>query len=74
MTRALSVFAVCFSLAVIFAMGSLNATPLTGSAKGLASGATVADIIQRVHGCHRACARGPAGWHRHGPRCGRIPC
>jgi len=73
MMRAVSVFAACFSLALILGMGSLAATPLTGNAKGLGNTASPA-AIQKVHGCHAVCRRGPAGWHRHGPRCGRIPC
>ena len=69
-----SLFAICFSLALILSMGSLDAMPLSSAAKGLANGHAVTDANQRVHGCHRFCRRGPAGWHRHGPRCGRIRC
>src|SRR5262245_51650474 len=74
MMRGISLFAICFSFALILTMGWLNATPLSGAAKALTNGATATDAIQRIHGCHRACAHGPAGWHRHGPACGRIPC
>jgi hypothetical protein len=72
MMRGISLFAICFSLALILTMGTVGAMPL-GAPKGLANG-TATDAIQRVHGCHAVCRRGPAGWHRHGPRCGRIPC
>jgi hypothetical protein len=71
--RTISLFASCFSLALMLAMGSPGATPLTGAAKGLANSGA-ATVIQKVHGCHAFCRRGGAGWHRHGPRCGRIPC
>jgi hypothetical protein len=47
-----------------------------------APGAGVTDItarngglVHKVHGCHRSCELGPAGWHRHaGPYCARIAC
>jgi hypothetical protein len=59
MIRAISIFATCFSLALILAVGSLSATPLAGTAKGLSSGGAAADAIQKVHGCHAFCRRGP---------------
>jgi hypothetical protein len=32
-------------------------------------------LITKVHGCHRICELGPAGWHYHaGPACRRVPC
>ena len=32
-------------------------------------------IVDKGHGCHRTCQRGPAGWHYHvGPRCVRVAC
>jgi hypothetical protein len=74
MIRAISIFATCFSLVLVLATGSLSATPLTATAKGLANGAAAVDAVQKVHGCHAVCRRGGYGWHRHGPRCGRIPC
>jgi hypothetical protein len=73
MIRGISLFAICSSLALILTMGSLDATPLSGAAKGPANSATATDAIQRVHGCHAFFRAGPAGWHRHGPRCG-LPC
>jgi hypothetical protein len=74
MMRGISLFAICSSFALILTIGSLDATPLSGAAKGLANGTAATDAIQRVHGCHAVCRAGPGGWHRHGPRCGRIPC
>jgi hypothetical protein len=71
MTRGISLFAICLGLALIPTMGSLNAMPL-GAARVLADAAP-ANVIQ-VHGCHRVCRRGPAGWHRHGRFCGRWRC
>jgi hypothetical protein len=32
-------------------------------------------LVLKVHGCHRSCELGPAGWHRHvGPYCARVAC
>ncbi|HWE18768.1 MAG TPA: hypothetical protein VG758_16540 [Hyphomicrobiaceae bacterium] len=32
-------------------------------------------LVVKVHGCHRSCELGPAGWHRHvGPYCARVAC
>jgi hypothetical protein len=73
MMRGISLLALCFSLAFIPTIGSVGATPLSGTTKYTAN-AAAADAAQRVHGCHRFCRRGPAGWHRHGPRCGRWRC
>jgi hypothetical protein len=73
MLRGLSLWTICFSLALIWTIGSPGATPLAGAAKPVAN-ATAATATQKVHGCHAVCRRGPAGWHRHGPRCGRWRC
>ena len=72
MIRAVSLFAICLGLTLVLATRSLEAMPL-GAAKGVGNAAP-ADLIQKAHGCHHFCARGPAGWHRHGPRCGRWRC
>lgn len=72
MTRAVSVFVICLGLTLILTMGNLDAMPLSAG-KGLAHVAS-ADVFHKVHGCHHYCARGGAGWHRHGPRCGRHAC
>ena len=74
MMRGISLVAICFSLALTLPTASLHAMPISGAAKGLVTSAAAASAIQRVHGCHAVCRRGPAGWHRHGPRCGRIRC
>jgi hypothetical protein len=32
-------------------------------------------LVEKVHGCHRVCRLGPAGWHFHaGPACVRVAC
>jgi hypothetical protein len=34
-----------------------------------------ASLVLKVHGCHRSCEAGLAGWHRHvGPYCARVAC
>ena len=72
MIRAISLFAVCFGVAAFLSLATVGATPLTNGAEGV--GAAAPEPIVKVHGCHHFCARGPRGWHRHGPRCGRYPC
>ena len=75
MNRRISLLTVCFGLMLTgFLMNKVSATPLSYSAGALATAAAVTDTVQRVHGCHHYCRRGPAGWHRHGPRCGRWAC
>jgi hypothetical protein len=74
MIRTIALCASCFSLALVLTVGSLSATPLAGTAKGLSGSAAAVAAVQKVHGCHAVCRRGGYGWHRHGPRCGRIPC
>lgn len=72
MLRVMSLFAICLGLTLALATGT-DAMPLS-AAKAVA-GATLADTIVKVHGCHRYCRRGPVGvLHRHGPRCGRHSC
>jgi hypothetical protein len=72
MFRGMSLFAICLGLALALATAT-DAMPL-GAAKAVA-GATPADTIVKVHGCHHYCRRGPGGvLHRHGPHCGRHPC
>jgi len=72
MSRGIWLFATCVGLAVILMTGTLDAMPL-GATKDLGK-AVPANVILNVHGCHHFCARGPAGWHRHGPHCGRWAC
>jgi hypothetical protein len=74
MNRLSSLFMICCSLTLMLLMGSVNAMPLTSAAKDLRNATMSTDAIQKVHGCHHYCARGPAGWHRHGPLCGRWRC
>jgi hypothetical protein len=74
MMRGISLLVVCFTFAFMATIGSLGATPLSTAAKDMANAAAATDATQRVHGCHAFCRRGPAGWHRHGPRCGRWRC
>jgi len=72
MSRTISLFAICFGLAMVLATRTLDAMPL-GAGKNLGN-ALPASAILKAHGCHHFCARGPAGWHRHGPHCGRWAC
>jgi hypothetical protein len=61
--------------AVVLALGvgSALAAP-AGSLKGIGGSATES-LVEKTHGCHRSCERGPAGWHRHvGPYCARVAC
>lgn len=50
------------------------AAPGAGLASDSAS-PSMPTLVEQVHGCHRACVLGPAGWHFHaGPRCVRVSC
>ena len=60
----------------VFAVASLTATAnaapaLGGGIKSVLEQET--KLVEKTHGIHRYCARGPAGWHRH-KRGYRIPC
>jgi hypothetical protein len=55
-------------------LGSASALPAGGAGSPVLPGATDS-LVQKVHGCHRSCQLGPAGWHYHvGPRCRRVVC
>ncbi len=57
----------------LFAASAVSAAPLGGIAPG--SSAVETDLVQKVHGSHRACESGPAGWHYHSRfRDRRIAC
>lgn len=63
--------------AALFAAAILTATAASAT-PGLVSGAMApqaadSTLIQ-VHGVHRACERGPAGWHRSLPNGNRVTC
>lgn len=63
----------------LLAMGALAASlGFASSAQALPSSPTTPAetgiTIQKVHGCHRSCERGPRGWHRHGLACRPIAC
>jgi hypothetical protein len=52
--------------------GGALAAPAVG-VKDIATGD--ASLLHKVHGCHRSCELGGAGWHRHvGPYCRRVAC
>jgi hypothetical protein len=54
-------------------MASAMAAP-AGGMTGLETGGNDG-LLHKVHGCHRSCELGPAGWHRHvGPYCARVAC
>lgn len=48
--------------AIAASAGAANAAPLGGLAKGPAP--AIESGVIKVHGRHRACRLGPAGWHR----------
>jgi hypothetical protein len=52
------------------AASGANALP-AGSVAGIATPDT---LIEKTHGWHSSCQRGPAGWHFHSRRDGRVPC
>jgi hypothetical protein len=65
-------------IAAAFATAALLGASASAQAMPAAAGlkAAIADearIVEKTHGVHRYCARGPAGWHRHF-RGRRIPC
>ncbi len=64
-----------FAVAAL-AFGGMAATaqaaPMVGS--GLKDIIASEAIVDKTHGVHRYCGRGPAGWHRHGRFGGRIAC
>ncbi|MFN0218135.1 MAG: hypothetical protein ACKVP4_04875 [Hyphomicrobium sp.] len=64
--------AVAAGFALVSLASSVQAAPAVGG--GLkAAIADEARMVEKTHGVHRYCARGPAGWHRH--RWGRrISC
>jgi hypothetical protein len=59
--------------AAVLALG-LGGAALAAPAIGTATSPGDASLVQKVHGCHRSCELGPAGWHRHGAYCRRIAC
>jgi hypothetical protein len=59
-------------LTLALGIGSALAAPVAGVADPTAGEAS---MVHKVHGCHRSCELGPAGWHRHvGPYCARVVC
>jgi hypothetical protein len=65
--------AVAAAAAAIMSLGTAQAGP-AGPMAATASTADGASLVHKVHGWHRDCQPGPAGWHRHAPGAGRIPC
>jgi hypothetical protein len=56
-----------------FSAGAALALPPGGALGGQPAGA--GSLVEKVHGCHRVCRLGPAGWHYHvGPACLRVAC
>jgi hypothetical protein len=54
-------------LAVFLSVSGAQAAPVSGGV--IAQAANTHATIHTIHGCHQTWARGPHGWHRHGPRC-----
>lgn len=60
------------SAVMVMAVPAAQATPLAPNLKAAVE--AEASLIQKTHGFHRYCARGPVRWHRH-DRYGRnVPC
>ncbi len=47
----------------LFAASAASAAPLGGIAAG--GNTANSGLVQQIHGTHRVCERGPAGWHYH---------
>ncbi len=70
------------SLVRVLTTGALALGLSAGAAFAVPSGGMLArkseaapSLVEKVHGCHRICRLGPAGWHYHaGPLCVRVPC
>jgi hypothetical protein len=60
------------ALAMTFGASATGAVPLARPAE-LPQAAPALEI-EKVHGWHSYCARGPARWHRHVPGAGNVPC
>lgn len=60
------------ALATTFGASTASAIPLAKPAEPAGSGIT--SEVEKVHGWHSYCARGPARWHRHVPGAGNVPC
>lgn len=66
------VFACLVALASIFTASAASFSPATSAVSPMHD---LTKGVIKVHGCHRQCARGPRGWHRHvGPNCVRRIC
>lgn len=62
--------ATAFAVGTALSVAGASAAPAVGAMKAAAPDSN----IERVHGIHTTCERGPAGWHR-SPRKGvRITC
>jgi hypothetical protein len=59
------------AMVLVLGIGSALAAPSSGLSD-IAAGDT--SLVHKVHGCHRSCELGPAGWHRHGAYCRRVAC
>jgi hypothetical protein len=60
---------------LMLALWTGDASALVGGSKLAGKPSGAGSLVEKVHGCHRLCRLGPAGWHYHaGLRCVRIPC
>jgi hypothetical protein len=60
---------------IALAAGIWAAPASAGSLGALKDAGAADNLVQKVHGCHRSCELGPAGWHRHvGAYCQRVAC
>jgi hypothetical protein len=68
----LKIAALAAGLAMLTLAGGANALPGAGNLPGASS--AEGTLLQKVHGRHRSCERGPAGWHYHSFRGERVAC
>jgi hypothetical protein len=85
MTRIFAIAVITGTLvagALTLGVGTAGTTPLSNAAAALKANAATSSLIEQIHGCNRACLRGPVpewsgvvSWHRHvGKFCRPIEC
>jgi hypothetical protein len=64
---------------IIAAAGLLAVSVTGGAAMALPAAGAIdlpqgQNLVEKAHGWHSSCQRGPAGWHYHSRRDGRVAC
>jgi hypothetical protein len=62
------------ALAVASAFGASAAAAVLPAKPAEPAGQNSTLEVDKVHGWHSYCARGPVRWHRHVPGIGNVPC